>query len=122
VIGGLCAGLAGEAASNYLGNSTQSELDWYEGEWRKLYGHELSTMLTFRRLLNGLGDDRMNRMFKAFNDENMGNSLTRLVEEGDMDMQADIIKKAFSDPGIITVMARVLGRVVVGEVLSFFGY
>ncbi len=122
VIGGLCAGIAGEAASKFLGNNAQSELDWYEREWRRLYGNELSTMLTFRRMLNGLGDDRMNRMFRAFNDENMGSKLTRLVEEGDMDMQADVIKKAFSDPSIIAVMARVFGRVVMGEVLSFFGF
>ena len=122
VIGGLCSEIAGKSASSYLGNRIQSELDWYEGEWRRLYGNELSTMLTFRKMLNGLGEDRMNRMFKAFNDENMGSKLTKLVEEGDMDMQADVIKKAFSDPGIIAVMARVFGRVVMGEVLSFFGF
>ena len=79
-------------------------------------------MQTLRNMLNGIGDDRLNRMFRAFNQEGMGGKITRLVEEGDMDMQADIIKKAFADPGIIAVMARVVGRVMMSEVLSFFGF
>ena len=122
VIGGLCAGIAGEAAVNYLDKGVQSELDWYDGEWRKLYGSELATMQTLRNMLNGIGDDRLNRMFMAFNKEGMGDKITRLVSEGDMDMQGEVIRKAFADPGIIAVMARVVGRVVMSEVLSFFGF
>ena len=122
VIGGLCAKLAGEASSNYLDSGSQSDLDWYEKEWRSLYGNELSTMLTLRKMLNSMGDARLSRMFKAFNAEEMGEKLTWLVEEGDMDMQAGIIRKAFKDPELVAVMARVAGRVVLGEVLSFFGF
>jgi flavin-dependent dehydrogenase len=121
VIGGLCAKLVGEAASKYLSSGTQSDLDWYDDEWRSLYGNELSTMLTLRKMLNSMGDERLSRMFKAFNAEGMGEKLTRLVEEGDMDMQASVIRKAFTDPELVAVMARVAGRVVLGEVLSFFG-
>ena len=52
----------------------------------------------------------------------MGGKITKLVSEGDMDMQREVIRKAFADPGIIAVMAKVVGRVVLGEVLSFFGF
>ena len=122
VIGGLCAEIAGKAASSYLEKGAQEELDWYDKEWRRLYGNELSTMQVLRGMLNGIGDDRMNRLFRAFNKEGMGDKITALVSDGDMDMQGEVIRKAFSDPRIIAVMAKVAGRVVVGEVLSFFGF
>jgi geranylgeranyl reductase family protein len=120
VIGGLCSLLAGESASLFIGEGKQSSLDWYEREWRRLYGHELSTMLTLRRLLNGMGDERMSRMFRAFKEEGMGPRIVSLIEDGDMDMQADIIRRAFMDPVLLGVMAKVVGRVFLGEVMSFF--
>jgi digeranylgeranylglycerophospholipid reductase len=120
VIGGLCSLLAGESASKFIDDGKQLSLDWYELEWKRLYGHELSTMLTLRRLLNGIGDDRMSRMFRAFNEEGMGPRIVSLIEGGDMDMQADIIRRAFMDPVLLGVMAKVVGRVLLGEVMSFF--
>ena len=120
VIGGLCSILAGESASRFLEVGKQTSLDWYEGEWRRLYGHELSTMLTLRRLFNGIGDERMSRMFRAFNEEGMGPRIASLIEDGDMDMQADIIRRAFMDPVLLGVIAKVVGRVLLGEVMSFF--
>ncbi len=120
VIGGLCSLLAGESTSMFLEDGKQSSLDWYEREWSRLYGHELSTMLTLRRLLNGIGDERMSRMFRAFNEEGMGPRIVSLIEGGDMDMQADIIRRAFMDPVLLGVMAKVVGRVLLGEVMSFF--
>ena len=122
VIGGLCSILAGESASRFIEDGKQTSLDWYEGEWRRLYGRELSTMLTLRRFLNGIGDERMSRMFKAFNEERMGPRITSLIEDGDLDMQADIIRRAFMDPVLLGVMARVVGRVLLSEVLSFFQF
>jgi len=119
VIGGLCSILAGESASRFMEGGNQTSLDWYEGEWRRLYGRELSTMLNLRRLLNGIGDERMSRMFRAFNEEGMGPRIAALIEDGDMDMQADIIRRAFMDPVLLGVMAKVVGRVLLGEVLSF---
>ena len=120
VIGGLCSLLAGESASLFIEGGKQSSLDWYEREWKRLYGHELSTMLTLRRLLNGMGDERMSRMFRAFKEEGMGPRIASLIEDGDMDMQADIIRRAFMDPVLLGVMAKVVGRVLLGEILAFF--
>ena len=120
VIGGLCSILAGESASQFMEGGKQTSLGWYEEEWRRLYGRELSTMLTLRRLLNGIGDERMSRMFNAFNEEGMGPRIASLIEDGDMDMQAGIIRRAFMDPVLLGVMAKVVGRVLLSEVLSFF--
>jgi geranylgeranyl reductase family protein len=120
VIGGLCSLLAGESASLFIEGGKQASLDWYEREWKRLYGHELSTMLTLRRLLNGMGDERMSRMFRAFKEEGMGPRIASLIEDGDMDMQADIIRRAFMDPVLLGVMAKVVGRVLLGEILAFF--
>jgi len=120
VIGGLCSLLAGESVSRFLEVRNQPALDWYEREWRRLYGHELSTMLKLRRLLNGIGDERMSRMFRAFSEEGMGPKIGALIEDGDMDMQADIIRRAFMDPVLLGVMAKVVGRVLLSEILSFF--
>jgi len=120
VIGGLCSLLAGESVSLFIEGGKQSSLDWYEREWKRLYGHELSTMLTLRRLLNGMGDERMSRMFRAFKEEGMGPRIASLIEDGDMDMQADIIRRAFMDPVLLGIMAKVVGRVLLGEILAFF--
>lgn len=122
VLGGLCASIAGNSAAKYLTSGNHTDLNAYDKNWRQLYGTELTTMLAFRRMLNSVSDDRLNRLFKAFNIEGMGDKLTDIVSEGDMDMQAGVISKAFSDPEILAVMARVAGRVVLGELLALFGF
>ena len=40
VIGSLCAKLAGKAASTYLTTNVQRDLDWYDTEWKRLYGRK----------------------------------------------------------------------------------
>ena len=120
VIGGLCAQLAGEMGAKSLGENI-GVLGEYEREWRRRYGSELQTMLIMRRLVNGLSDDQMNRSVHAFIEEGLEEKFTRLVEEGDMDMQAGVIKRALTDPAILAALARSLGRLVVSEFFSAFG-
>ena len=120
VIGGLCAQLAGETAAKALGGDI-SVLGEYEREWRRKYGSELQTMLILRRLLNGLSDDQMNRAVHVFIEEGLEQKFTRLVEQGDMDMQAGVIKRALADPAIIAALARSLGRLAFSELFSAFG-
>ena len=119
VIGGLCAQLAGEIGASALGEDTG--VLGYEREWRRKYGSELQTMLIMRRLLNGLNDAQMNRAAHVFIEEGLEEKFTRLVEEGDMDMQASVIKQALTDPTILAALARSLGRLAVSEVFSAFG-
>lgn len=119
VIGGLCAQLAGEFGARALGGDVG--VLGYEREWRRRYGSELQTMLILRRLVNGLNDDQMNRAIHAFIEEGLEAKFTRLVEQGDMDMQASVIKRALTDPAILASLARSLGRLVVSEFFSAFG-
>ena len=120
VMGGLCAQLAGMAAVNTLEND--ASLDGHEGDWRRRYGSELQTMLYLRRMLNSQDDERMNRIFHAFIEEGLEAKFTSLVEEGDMDMQGDIIKRALTDPSILGALALSVGRLAISELLSVFGF
>lgn len=119
VLGGLCAGIAGDVASEYLGGEAR-DLAQYEKLWRKIYGFELGAMLTLRRLLNRLSDGRLNRAIEAFREEGLQDKAQRLLEAGDVDMQAGVIKEALTDPAILGALVRSLGRVALGELLSLF--
>lgn len=124
IIGGLCAKLAGETVVKALsiGDSSLSVLGEYENIWRNRYGSELQTMLFLRRILNEFDDERINRMFHVFIEEGLETKLTRLVKEGDMDMQADIIKRAVTNPAILSALARSLGRLAASELFAAFGF
>jgi len=116
VLGGLCARIAGDVASEYLGGG--GDLASYEGLWRRQYGREFRLMLAVRGLMNGLGDERLNRTLHAFKEEGLQVRAQMLLENGDMDMQAGVIREALTDPGMLAVMVRSMGRVVLGELLS----
>jgi geranylgeranyl reductase family protein len=116
VLGGLCAGIAGDVASEHLGDGR--DLGRYEGLWRRRYGHEFSLMLALRGLMNGLGDERLSRALQAFKEEGLQARAQMLLERGDVDMQAGVIREALTDPAMLATMVRSLGRVALGELLS----
>jgi digeranylgeranylglycerophospholipid reductase len=120
VMGGLCAQHAGETAVKAL--SGRCSLDEYEKEWRTRYGSELQTMLYLRKLLNDQDDERMNRIFHAFIEEGLEKKFKTLVEEGDMDMQGVIIRRALTDPSILGALVLAVGRFAVSEFLSVFRF
>ena len=122
VIGGLCAGIAGDTVAKALERGSIDLLGEYESLWRSEYGSELQTMLFLRRMLNSLDDERKNRIFHAFIEEGLETKFTTLVESGDMDMQADVIKRAASDPAIIGALVRSAGRLVFSEFMSVLGF
>ncbi|MBD3171756.1 geranylgeranyl reductase family protein [Candidatus Bathyarchaeota archaeon] len=119
VIGGLCAQMAGRIAAKALGYE-EHDLEEYESKWRKSYDSELQTMLYLRRLLNHLSNERMNRLFHIAIEENLEKKFTKLVEEGDMDMQAGVIKRGLRDPLIIGALMRTVGRLALSELFSVF--
>ena len=119
VIGGLCAGIASDVASEYIAGDIRN-LASYERRWRRLYGFELEVMLTIRRLLNRLSDDRLNRALDIFREEDLQTKSQYLLEQGDVDMQSGVIKEALKDPAILGALARILGRVALSEVTSIF--
>lgn len=122
VVGGLCAKIAGENAVKALESGNIQLIDEYDSAWRAKYGSELQTMLFLRSIFNSLDDDRVNRVFQAFIEEGLEEKFTRLVEDGDMDMQADVIKRAVSDPVILGALAKSAGRIALSEILSVFGF
>jgi geranylgeranyl reductase family protein len=116
VLGGLCACIAGDVASEHLGGG--EGLGRYDRLWRERYGAEFRSMLALRGLMNGLGDERLDRVLHAFREEGLQAKAQSLLERGDVDMQAGVIREALTDPDILACLIRSLGRVALGELLS----
>jgi digeranylgeranylglycerophospholipid reductase len=116
VLGGLCACIAGDVASEHL--SGEEKLSRYDKLWREKYGSEFRSMLALRGLMNGLGDERLNRVLHAFKEEGLQAKAQSLLERGDIDMQAGVIREALTDPAMLAALVRSLGRVALGELLS----
>jgi len=91
VIGGLCAKIAADTTVKTLESGKAQFISEYDSIWRARYGSELQTMFFLRSILNSLDNDRVNRVFHAFIEEELEDKFTRLVEDGDMDMQVSAV-------------------------------
>jgi geranylgeranyl reductase family protein len=120
VIGGLCAKIAGETAVKALeaGDYSLNQLGLYEKEWRNRFQSELQSMFTLRNFLNKLSDDRINRIFQSVKASGLSEVFMKLIREGDMDMQSDIIRKALLNPEIVWLMVNTVGKLAASELLS----
>jgi geranylgeranyl reductase family protein len=117
VLGGLCSKIAGEVGVESLEREDHSNtfLSCYDDRWRKEYGNEFKSMLALHNFMKCITDARFNRLFKAFRDAGLQDVINGLVYEGDMDMQAGIIKKAITNPKILTFLVRGLGKAALSE-------
>jgi digeranylgeranylglycerophospholipid reductase len=122
MLGGLCAVEAARAAAEALeaGDASAGFLSRYERSWRAALGKEFSTMLSVRRFLNRIPDDRMDRLFESVKASGLEPALGGLVEEGDMDMQSGVLRSALGNPGLLRVAVECLGRVALGELRALF--
>ncbi|TET70993.1 NAD(P)/FAD-dependent oxidoreductase [Candidatus Bathyarchaeota archaeon] len=122
ILGGLCAiEAAGTACEALEAGDTSSEfLSRYEDRWRGALGGEFSSMLGARRFLNGISDDRMDRIFASLKGAGLESTLERFVDEGDMDMQSGVLRSALTHPGLLKVLAGSLGRLALGELKGLF--
>jgi len=77
-------------------------------------------MLSVRRFLNRIPDDRMDRLFESVKASGLEPALVGLVEEGDMDMQSGVLRSALGNPGLLRVTVECLGRVALGELRALF--
>jgi flavin-dependent dehydrogenase len=120
VMGGLCSRIAGEVAIKALEEEdcSKSVLRPYEAGWRGEYGSEFRSMLALRNLMNSISDARFNRLFEAFKESGLQNVVDDLVHEGDIDMQAGVIRRAITDPKMLGFLIRGLGRATLGELFS----
>ena len=120
VLGGLCALEAGKVAAQALedGDATGRFLTQYDETWRRLYGSEFSRMQTLRDLADRISDERMNRLFSTFNKAGLGEIVLSLVADGDIDLQGGTIMRALSEPRLMKVAIRGLGRLALAELRS----
>jgi len=120
VLGGLCAVEAGKVASEALeaGDCSGKYLGRYDKAWRRKYGGEFDAMLSARRLLDRLPDDRIDRLFSSLKGEGLEDTLREIVEEGDMDLQRGALGRALRNPRILGLLMRGAGRLAIAELVA----
>ncbi len=122
ILGGMCAMMAAEVAAEAIeaGDTSATFLRRYEERWRRTLGREFSSMLGVRRVLNGLPDDRLDRVFDSLKSSGLEPTLERFVDEGDMDLQSGVLRKALTNPGMLRVLVASVGRLAVRELRGLF--
>lgn len=122
ILGGLCAIQAGRTAVEALecGDLSESFLSRYERSWKASLGSEFSAMLAARRLMNRIKDRRMDGLFDALKISGLEAVLEGLVDQGDMDMQSDIIHSSLKNPALLKVLLSSIGRLTLWELQSLF--
>ncbi len=122
ILGGMCAMMAAETAIQALeeGDYSAGSLRRYDERWREALGGEFSSMLGMRRFLNSIPDPRMNRIFASVKSAGLEPSLETFIDEGDMDLQSGVLRKALTHPGMLRVMASSMGRLALGELRGLF--
>jgi digeranylgeranylglycerophospholipid reductase len=122
VLGGMCAMMAAEVAAEAIeaGDTSASFLRRYEERWRRGLGREFSTMLGARRFINKISDDNIDRVFDSLKSSGLEPILERFVEEGDMDVQSGVLRKALTHPSMLRVLVASVGRLAVRELMGLF--
>ena len=122
VLGGMCAMMAAEVAAETIeaGDTSAAFLRRYEERWRGALGREFSTMLGARRFVNKISDDNMDHVFGSLKSSGLEPTLERFVEEGDMDVQSGVLRKAMTHPGMLRVLVASVGRLAVRELRGLF--
>jgi flavin-dependent dehydrogenase len=111
---------AGKVASGALeaGDCSGKFLGRYDKAWRRMYGGEFDAMLSARRLLDRLPDDRIDRLFSSFKGEGLEDTLREIVEKGDMDLQRGALGQALRNPRILGLLMRGVGRLAIAELVA----
>lgn len=122
ILGGLCAQEAGRIAAEAVeaGDCSSNFLQRYQRAWRSSFSGEFTAMITARRLLNRLSDRSIDSIFKALKMEGLEGVLRGMVDEGDMDMQSNVIRSALIDPRLRGVIMRSVGRFALVELKRLF--
>lgn len=122
VLGGMCAMMAAEVAAEAIeaGDTSASFLRRYEESWKGVLGREFSTMLGARRFVNKISDDNMDHVFDSLKSSGLEPTLERFVEEGDMDVQSGVLRKALTHPGMLRVLVASVGRLAMRELRGLF--
>jgi digeranylgeranylglycerophospholipid reductase len=124
IFGGLCAMEAARAVKGAYntGDFSAGSLARYDRAWKAELGEEFSTMLAIRRFLNGISDDRMDRLFASTKRSSLEQVLEEFVEKGDMDMQSGVVRAALTNPSLMRVLVSTLGRMAYEELRVLFNF
>lgn len=121
ILGGFCGVKAGEVAAEAVesGDASARVLSRYEAWWKRELGMEFSSMSSARRIFDKLSDEKLDQLFAVFEREDMKRLAESYVDEGDMDFQRGIMRKALGNAAILNVLIRILGRMIVGMLKEF---
>ena len=103
VFGLACGKMAGQTAAKAIlsGNTSSSYLKNYEDSWRRLLGFDLKVMSLLRRLIYGMPDRHLNRIFsisKEFRTDEI------LGKASDIDFQGKILLSLARDPRLLITL------------------
>jgi len=103
VFGLACGRLAGQtAAMAILNHDTSSAfLSKYEASWRRLIGFDLKVMTWLKRLLYGIPDQRLNKIFAISKEVGAGEVLSRT---SDIDFQGRTLLSLARDPRLFVTL------------------
>ena len=85
-MGGL---LAGRAVSRFLLTGNHSDLEQYQKKWQKRFGSEFERQLLARKILEGLDNDTVNRLFRSVSP----GTLREISDKDDFDFHAVTIAR-----------------------------
>lgn len=121
VMGGLCASEAAKVAVKAIeeSNTSSEYLKSYDYSWKSLYQNEFRSMKMLRSIADRVNDIQIDHTFTLFKEERMDEKLLDLVSAGDMDMQHNVIRKALTDSKVLILLTRILGRLMLDEMLQF---
>jgi len=108
ILGGICASIAGEVAAEAVEEEDFSGafLGRYESFWKEKLGQEFRMTLLARRTLNNLSDKAIDKVFKVIIKQDLPSLLS---EEGDIDFQTGVLRKAFKRKEILRILPSLLG-------------
>lgn len=103
VFGLACGRLAGQTAAKAIlnGNTSSSVLKSYEDAWRRLLGFDLRVMTSLRRLLYGIPDKHLNRIFSISNEFRTDDVLAKT---SDIDFQGRVLLSLARNPRLFVTL------------------
>jgi len=96
-----CGKIAGEVAAEAASTGDMQVLKHYDRRWRREIGKEIAFGIWVHRLRCMLGDDDLDRIFRA-----LGRERRRVEEKGDMDYPSLILREFIKEPEFIKLAVK----------------
>ena len=96
-----CGKIAGEVAAEAASTGDMQVLKHYDRRWRREIGKEIAFGIWVHRLRCVLGDDDLDRIFRA-----LGRERRRVEEKGDMDYPSLILREFIKEPEFIKLAVK----------------